>query len=98
MDADRLIILTDTDGFYTGHPDDINSKILNEVKVNQNVEKYVQVSNKQEGEGRGGMASKLRIAKCTAEKNIPTYIANGKRENIIVDIIDNKEVGTKFIH
>ncbi|WP_431137257.1 glutamate 5-kinase [Psychroserpens mesophilus] len=98
LDADRLIILSDTDGLYTGHPDDENSKKLNEVKVNQNVEKYVQASNKKEGEGRGGMASKLRIAKGTAKKDIPTYIANGKRENVVIDIIDNKQVGTKFIH
>ncbi|MCF1190781.1 glutamate 5-kinase [Mangrovimonas sp. AS39] len=98
LDADRLIILSDMDGLYTGHPDDENSKKLDEVKVDQNVEKYVKESGKKEGEGRGGMASKLKIAKGTAKKNIPTYIANGKRENVIVDIINDKEVGTKFIH
>ncbi len=98
LDADRLIILSDTDGLYTGHPDDENSRKLNEVKVDQDVEQYVKASGKKEGEGRGGMESKLKIAKGTASKNIPTYIANGKRENVIVDIIDNKPVGTKFIH
>jgi len=98
LDADRLIILSDTDGLYTGHPDDDNSKQLSEVMVNQNVEQYVQASDKKEGEGRGGMESKLKIAKHTAQKNIPTYIANGKRENVIVDIVDNKKVGTKFIN
>lgn len=98
LDADRLIILSDTDGLYTGHPDDKNSRKLNEVKVNQNVEQYVKASGKKEGEGRGGMESKLKIAKGTASKNIATYIANGKCENVIVDIIDNKPVGTKFIH
>ena len=98
LDADRLIILSDTNGLFTGHPDDKNSRRLHEVNVNQNVEHYVKASNKKEGEGRGGMASKLKIAKGTAKKNIPTYIANGKRENVIVDIIDNKAVGTKFIH
>ena len=97
VNADRLIILSDTDGLYTGHPDDDNSKILNVVKTNENVEKYVQASNKKEGEGRGGMASKLKIAKGTARKDIPTYIANGKRENVIVDIVKNKQIGTKFI-
>ena len=97
LDADRLIILSDTDGLYTGHPDDDDSIKINEVKTNQNVEQYVQESNKKEGEGRGGMASKLRIAKGTANKDIPTYIANGKKENVIIDIINNKEVGTKFI-
>ncbi|EPR74748.1 Glutamate 5-kinase [Winogradskyella psychrotolerans RS-3] len=97
IDADRLIILSDTDGLYDGNPDDDDSRILNTVITNQDVEKYVQASDKKEGEGRGGMASKLKIAKGTANKNIPTYIANGKKENIIVDIINNKEVGTKFI-
>jgi glutamate 5-kinase len=97
IDADRLIILSDTNGLYTGHPDHEDSVKLHEVKTNQNVEKYVCASGKKEGEGRGGMASKLRIAKVTARKNIPTYIANGKRENVMVDIIDNKQIGTKFI-
>ncbi|NRR91050.1 glutamate 5-kinase [Winogradskyella undariae] len=97
VDADRLIILSDTDGLYNGHPDDDDSKLLNTVVTNQNVEKYVQDSDKKEGEGRGGMASKLKIAKGTANKNIPTYIANGKKANVIVDIINDKEVGTKFI-
>jgi len=92
-----LIILSDTNGLYTGHPDDKDSRQLKEVSVNQEVEQYVMASGKKEGEGRGGMASKLKIAKGTARKNIPTYIANGKRENVIVDIIDNKEVGTKFV-
>ncbi|HIC33055.1 MAG: glutamate 5-kinase [Flavobacteriaceae bacterium] len=98
IDADRLIILSDTDGLYTGHPDDEGSEKITEVTVDQNVEKYVKASGKKEGEGRGGMASKLKIAKGTAKKDIPTYIANGKRENVIVDIVDDKEIGTKFIH
>ena len=97
VDADRLIILSDTDGLYTGHPDDDDSEMILEVKSHQNVEKYVRASNKKEGEGRGGMESKLKIAKGTANKDIPTHIANGKRENVIVDIINDKEVGTKFI-
>ncbi|MGY0391748.1 glutamate 5-kinase [Bizionia sp. KMM 8389] len=98
IDADRMIILSDTDGLYTGHPDDEDSIKIKEVSFDQDVEKYVKASGKKEGEGRGGMASKLRIAKGTARKDIPTYIANGKRANVIVDILDNKEVGTKFIH
>ena len=107
VDADMLIMLTDTDGLYTGHPDDDNSKLLHHVagdenvekyvQASENVEKYVQASEKGEGEGRGGMGSKLKIAKSTANKNIPTYIANGKEDNIIIDILEGKEVGTKFV-
>lgn len=94
--ADMLIILTDTDGLYTGHPEDETSELLHHVKVDENVEQYVQESNKGEAQGRGGMESKLKIAKGTAAKGIPTFIANGKRENVILDIVAGKEVGTRF--
>lgn len=97
VEADMLIMLTDIDGLYTGHPKDNNSEILHQVDVNQDVEKYVQKSEKGEGEGRGGMKSKLKIAKHTANKKIPTFIANGKKENIIIDILEGKQVGTKFV-
>lgn len=97
ISADMLIILTDIDGFYNGHPDEENTKKFNLVKADENVEKYVQTSNKGEGEGRGGMKSKLKIAKKTAKLEIPTFIANGKRENVILDIVEGKNVGTKFI-
>lgn len=98
LDADSLIILSDTDGLYTGHPDDLDSVKLSEVKGDQDVEQYVQASDKKEGEGRGGMESKLKIAKGTAKKNIPTYIADGKRHNVIIDILKGKDIGTKFIY
>lgn len=96
INADALVILTDTDGLYTGHPDDEDSEKLSSVHHDEHVEQYVQESNKGEGEGRGGMKSKLKIAKETAKKNIPTYIANGKRKNVIVDVLAGKDIGTRF--
>jgi|SRR5690606_23261951 len=94
--ADDLIILSDTEGLYNGHPEDEESEKLNEVEIHENVEKFVQKSDKGEGQGRGGMESKIKIAKSTAAKNITTYIANGKRKNVIIDIVSGKKVGTKF--
>ena len=94
--ADKLIILTDTDGLYTGHPDDKDTEVIKNVSVDQNVEQYIKTIDKGEAEGRGGMGSKLNIAKQTASKNIPTYIANGKRKRVILDIIEGKSVGTKI--
>ena len=81
---------------YTGHPDDDDSEKLTEVHPEQKVEQYVQESDKAEGEGRGGMKSKLKIAKEAARKNITCYIANGKKHNVIVDLLEGKEIGTKF--
>ena len=95
MNADRLIILTDIDGLYTGHPNAENSNLVQHVKPEENLDKYIMDNNKGEEEGRGGMGSKLDYAQQAAAHNIATYIANGKKENTIIDIIDGKNVGTK---
>lgn len=95
--ADKLIILTDTDGLYNGNPEDEGTELISMVQSNEKVERYVRKSNKQEGQGRGGMKSKLKIAKNAAKKGIETYIANGKQDNVIIDILEGKKVGTKFI-
>ncbi len=96
--ADMLILLTDIDGVYDGNPADANSRVIKSVTTDQPVEQYIQSSNKKEGEGRGGMESKINVAKQTAAKNIPTFIANGKRDDCIIDIVNGKEVGTRVHH
>ncbi len=96
LNADMLILLTDTEGLYSGHPDHKESSMIPHVTTDQKVEHFIQTSEKGEAEGRGGMESKLSVAKKTAALNIPTYIANGKRPRVIVDIVDGKEVGTRI--
>ncbi len=95
INADKLIILTDIDGLYTGNPESESSNLISDVDPGDNLDQYIQENNKKPGEGRGGMGSKLDYAQETAAKNIPTFIANGKRDNTIIDIIDGKSVGTK---
>jgi len=96
INADKLIILTDIDGLYTGHPEEEDSNLITNVDPEDNVDKYIKENGKSEGEGRGGMGSKLDYAQQAAANNVPTYIANGKRDNTIIDIIDGKDVGTKI--
>jgi len=96
IDADKLIILTDIDGLYTGHPDAVDSDLIQNVNPHDDLNKFIKDSNKTEGEGRGGMGSKVDFAQQAAANNIPTFIANGKRENTIIDIVDGKAVGTKI--
>ena len=95
LNADKLIILTDTEGVYTGHPESASSDLIKHVNPNENLDKYMKDSNKAEEEGRGGMGSKLDFAQQAAAKNIPTFIANGKNENTIIDIVEGKAIGTK---
>ena len=95
MNADKLIILTDIDGLYTGNPNSKTSNLVEHVNPEENLDKYIQDNNKQAGEGRGGMGSKLDYAQQAAANSIPTYIANGKKDRTIIDIIDGKNVGTR---
>ncbi len=96
LEADILIILTHTDGFYDGPPSDESSKMLKHVTTDQKVEQYIEEEpdSGDDFHRPGGMKSKMNMAKRTAKKDIPTFIANGKLDNIIVDIIDGKDVGT----
>lgn len=96
VDADKLIILTDIDGVYDGHPNENSSTIIENISPEENVNKYIQNNEKGEGEGRGGMQSKIDVAQSSAKRNIPTFIANGKTENIILNIIDGDFVGTEI--
>lgn len=96
--ADLLILLTDTDGLYNGHPDDEKSELIKSLSIEENVEQFIQSSTKKPGEGRGGMMSKINMAKQTASKNIPTYIANGKKENVILNIVNGLEEGTRVYY
>jgi glutamate 5-kinase len=41
------------------------------------------------------MGSKLSYAQKAAADDIPSYIVNGKKENIIIDILEGKNVGTE---
>jgi len=65
------------------------------VNPEENLDEFIKDSNKKAGEGRGGMGSKLDYAQQAAANNIPTYIANGKRDRTLIDIIEGKNVGTK---
>lgn len=96
LNVDKLILLTDTDGLYTGHPDEAGTRLISHVTADDDVDRFIKENGKGEAEGRGGMGSKLDFAQKTAAKNIPTYIANGKRSNVILDIMEGKDVGTKI--
>jgi glutamate 5-kinase len=92
--ADLVIILSDVEGLYTADPSKPDSKIIRSV---ENV--TVELKNSLEGKskvGRGGIQSKVRAAEISTTCGIPLVIANSRRENVIVDILAGKEVGTYF--
>ena len=87
--ADTLILLTDVDGIYDGDPADPSSKVIRRLDADSADNGFI--SNTKSSAGRGGMMSKLRTAKIAAGKGIRVVIANGRRDGIINDVLDNPE-------
>lgn len=91
MNSEALIILSNVDGIFNGKPGDEGVSVIPEISVKgHSIEEHI--SSQKSGFGRGGMHTKYSVAKKIASEGIPVYIANGKKENIITDILEEKNV------
>lgn len=86
MDMDALVILSNIDGIYNGDPSDPASEVIREIAPDEDITRYI--SSSKSSLGRGGMATKNRIARRVASEGIPVIIANGKRDGILVSLLD----------
>lgn len=92
--AELVIILSDVDGLYTADPSKPDAVII---KTVENI--TAELKNSLNGKsklGRGGIQSKVNAAEIATTCGIPLVIANSRRENVIVDILAGKKVGTYF--
>jgi glutamate 5-kinase len=97
INADLLVILTDTDGFYDCDPRrNACSKLISLVEeITPELE--VCAGGAGSKRGTGGMATKLSAAKLATSFGIDMVLANGSDPCTILDIIGGKEIGTLFI-
>ena len=87
MDTQALIILSNIDGIYNGSPTDPSSSVIREIGHGKDLSNYIQASKS--SFGRGGMLTKTNIARKVADEGITVIIANGKRDNILVDLLQH---------
>ncbi len=86
MGADALIILSNIDGIYSGDPKDPASEVIRTVSGDvADLSQYISTTKSQFG--RGGMLTKCRIACKVADEGVEVIIANGKRDNILCDLV-----------
>lgn len=95
--ADLLVLLSDIDGLYTAdphtHPE---ATLIHRVEsVTPEIEQLGGGSNS--GLGTGGMSAKLTAAKIATGAGVDMVIANGANANVLYDIVDGKDVGTRFV-
>ncbi len=89
MQADTLILLSNIDGIYTGNPDDPQSQLIRDVEKGADLSQYIQTEKS--AFGRGGMHSKYTTASKLSQQGIRVIIANGERENILIDLVERPQ-------
>ncbi len=96
VNADVLILLTDTDGVFTADPRvDSSATLVPFVKSN---DPLLSISADAGGSGRGsgGMASKLTAARMASWSGIRSVIARAGRRDVLPGAVTDELVGTTF--
>ncbi len=89
MNANTLVLLSNIDGIYTGHPDEPGSQLIRNVEPGTDLSQYIQTEKS--AFGRGGMHSKYTTASKISQDGIRVIIANGERDNILIDLVQHPQ-------
>jgi glutamate 5-kinase len=96
--ADLLILLSDTDGFYTDDPHkNINAKLISYVDEINDELLGMAKSSTGCNLGTGGMATKLSAAKIANASGADMVITSGEDVRNINRIMEGKDIGTLFL-
>ncbi len=98
--APLLVLLSDVEGLFDGHPSDPGAQVISTVsnldEAIGRFQRHSTASHPTTGPilSRGGMASKLEAARLTAMAGENVIIANGRRPNVLLEIMSGEAVGT----
>jgi len=96
IQAPLLVLLSDVDGLFTGHPSDPQSRQLDTVEqIDDSITSLVR--DRTGGLSKGGMASKLAAARIATASGENVIIANGHSPDVLDRILAGELVGTLFI-
>ncbi len=98
LKADRLIILTDVEGFYDSDPRLNRQAQLIETLSGVNA-KLLSISGLKGGSaaGTGGMYSKLLAAQMATRKGIETWLVKGDLNGVLNRVAANEVLGTRIL-
>ena len=95
IQAEKLIMLTDTEGIFSADPHvDDNAVLVSE--IDSNTELTVMLGDSGGIQGSGGMSSKLAAARMAAWSGVTTTIASAARKEVLMDAM-NEVPGTGTI-
>jgi glutamate 5-kinase len=94
--ADALIILTDQDGVFDCDPrKNSNAKLISSLALSSMDEQKIEFGKPGEF-GRGGMETKIKAAKNYLQADNVIWIANGRADNAVMNILGGEKIGTKI--
>jgi glutamate 5-kinase len=95
--AQLLVLLSDIDGLYTADPRKDPAARLIPVVEEVTPEILALADGKGSALAVGGMETKLRAAKMATAHGCDMVIANGDTPALLYDIVQGKQVGTRFL-
>lgn len=99
LHAPLLIILSDVEGLYDGDPNDPQSKVITTVdSIDDDTLAHVMGPNHSGiALSKGGMASKLEATQIVTGAGHHVILANGRRPNVLVDLLNGEPLGTLLV-
>jgi glutamate 5-kinase len=98
LGADRLVLLTSTDGLFSADPRrDPTATLVTEVHDVEAALNDNDVGTTTSALGTGGMRSKALAADMAAAAGIPTVVASGLRPEALVRVLAGEDEGTRFV-
>jgi glutamate 5-kinase len=95
--ADRLIILTGTDGLYTADPRTDPGAVRVERVEDFAALEQLSITRTTSAHGSGGMRSKVVAADMATAAGIETVICNGERDGVLAAVLAGASEGTLFV-
>jgi glutamate 5-kinase len=95
LDAEAVLMLTTVEGFLADSKGE--KKLISQVSLAESASLEAHVTNMKSESGRGGMRRKFEIAKRLMAAGVTTYIADGTKDNIIIELVEGIPHGTKFM-
>jgi glutamate 5-kinase len=98
--APLLVLLSDVAGLYDGDPRDSKSRVIPTVTELDEATLALARPAGEDGRGklsRGGMASKLEAARIATAAGENVVIADGRRPNVLLEILEGQEIGTLIL-
>ncbi|MDD5338962.1 MAG: glutamate 5-kinase [Dehalococcoidales bacterium] len=97
IDADILMMLTDTKGLYTADPNtDPKAQFIPLIeKIDDTIKRIG--ADTTNTVGTGGSRTKIEAAKLATESGVRVVIANGREPDVIIKLAQGEAIGTHFL-